>query len=252
MTILPLAYLPSVEYFAHLRRGGCVVDLGEHFVKRSERNRARILATDGVMELTAHVARANTPCQPMREMRLDYSKRWQHQHWGALVASYKGSPFFDFYAEYFVPFYLREYKFLADYNLQLLDALCRAAQLPLPVFSESYVIPAADDLDLRAKHHADNARAAALLCAPPAASNPSANQTRPICSTDQTISTKAIPAVSILPAAAVHKKDPAFDAEPYVQVFSDRMPFEPNLSFVDLLFAEGPESVSVLKRCLRG
>ena len=44
MTILPLAYLPSVEYFAHLLRGGCVVDLGEHFVKRSERNRARILA----------------------------------------------------------------------------------------------------------------------------------------------------------------------------------------------------------------
>ena len=42
MTVLPLAYLPSVEYFAHLLRGGCVVDLGEHFVKRSERNRARI------------------------------------------------------------------------------------------------------------------------------------------------------------------------------------------------------------------
>lgn len=35
MTILPLAYLPSVEYFAHLLCGGCVVDLGEHFVKRS-------------------------------------------------------------------------------------------------------------------------------------------------------------------------------------------------------------------------
>ena len=48
-TILPLAYLPSVEYFTHLLRGGCVVDLGEHFVKRSERNRARILASDGVM-----------------------------------------------------------------------------------------------------------------------------------------------------------------------------------------------------------
>ena len=52
MTVLPLAYLPSAEYFAHLLRGGCVVDLGEHFVKRSERNRARILATDGVMEPT--------------------------------------------------------------------------------------------------------------------------------------------------------------------------------------------------------
>ena len=105
MTILPLAYLPSVEYFAHLLCGGCVVDLGEHFVKRSERNRARILATDGVMELTVHVCHANRPRQPVRDVRIDYSKRWQHQHWGALVASYKGSPYFDFYAEYFEPFY---------------------------------------------------------------------------------------------------------------------------------------------------
>ena len=120
MTILPLAYLPSVEYFAHLLRGGCVVDLGEHFVKRSERNRARILATDGVMELTVHVRNANRPRQPVRDVRIDYSKRWQHQHWGALVASYKGSPYFDFYAEYFEPFYRREYGFLADYNAELL------------------------------------------------------------------------------------------------------------------------------------
>lgn len=126
MTILPLAYLPSVEYFAHLLCGGCVVDLGEHFVKRSERNRARILATDGVMELTVHVCHANRPRQPVRDVRIDYSKRWQHQHWGALVASYKGSPYFDFYAEYFEPFYRREYGFLA--RLQCRTA--RSALLP--------------------------------------------------------------------------------------------------------------------------
>ena len=29
MTILPLAYLPSVEYLWHLKQGGCVIDLGE-------------------------------------------------------------------------------------------------------------------------------------------------------------------------------------------------------------------------------
>ena len=143
MTVLPLAYLPSVEYFAHLLRGGCVVDLGEHFVKRSERNRARILATDGVMELTVHVRNANRPRQPVRDVRIDYSKRWQHQHWGALVASYKGSPYFDFYAEYFEPFYRREYGFLADYNRGLLELLCSLTHVPMPDFSESYVDAAA-------------------------------------------------------------------------------------------------------------
>ena len=32
MTILPAAYLGSVEYFAHLLCDDCVIDLGEHFV----------------------------------------------------------------------------------------------------------------------------------------------------------------------------------------------------------------------------
>lgn len=197
MTVLPLAYLPSVEYFTHLLRGGCVVDLGEHFVKRSERNRARILASDGVMELTVHVRNANRPRQRVCDVRLDYSKRWQHQHWGALVASYKSSPYFDFYAERLEPFYRRQWEFLADYNLSLLDTVCSLAKVPMPALSENYVDAAAGDLDLRPKH----------------------------------------------------REGPAFVAEPYFQVFSERMPFAPNLSFADLLFAEGPASVSVLARC---
>lgn len=199
MTILPAAYLPSVAWFAHALRGDCTIDLGEHFVKRSERNRTRILAVDGVMELTAHVRHADRPRQPMREMRLDYSKRWQHQHWGALVASYKGSPYFDHYAARFEPFYRREYDRLADFNLELIRLLCQLGQIPVPALSEHYVEARDGDTDLRPKHD----------------------------------------------------EGPAFVAEPYVQVFSDRLPFAPNLSFVDLLFAEGPAAVSILRRSLR-
>ncbi len=116
----------------------------------------------------------------------------------ALVASYKGSPYFDFYAEYFEPFYRREYGFLADYNAELLGRLCSLLRVPMPEFSQAYVAAAAGDTDLRPKRR---------------------------------------------------NEGPAFIAEPYVQVFSDRMPFQPNLSVADLLFAEGPEAVSVLRRC---
>ncbi|MDE7078473.1 MAG: WbqC family protein [Alistipes sp.] len=198
MFLLPLAYLPSVRYFACLLQGGCVVDLGEHFIKRSERNRTRILTADGPMELTAHVACANRPRQPMRDVRLDYSKRWQHQHWGALVASYKGSPFFDFYADSLAPFYEQRFEFLADFNLRLLECLCGLAQVPMPAVSLTYVEAQRGDFDLRPKN----------------------------------------------------VEGPAFAAEPYVQVFADRQPFVANLSFADLLFAEGPNGCSVLRRCL--
>lgn len=200
MTLLPAAYLPSVEYFAELLRGDCLIDLGEHFIKRSERNRARILAADGVMELTVQVCRANSPRQPMREVCIDYSKRWQHRHWGALTASYKGSPYFDFYAEHFEPFYRREWRFLADYDLRLTETLCSLARIPMPAVSERYVEAGPGDRDLRPKR----------------------------------------------------REGPAFIAEPYVQVFADRLPFHPNLSFADLLFAEGPEAAAVLGHCRRG
>lgn len=199
MTILPVSYLPSVAYVAHLLRDECVVDVGEHYIKRSERNRAQILATHGAMDLTVHLCNANRPQTPVREIRIDYSKRWQHQHWLALVSAYKASPFFDYFAPYLEPFYRREYGLLADYDLELLAVLLRLAGIDrMPRVSQEYVVAGDGDLDLRPKH----------------------------------------------------KKDPAFVAGPYVQVFSERMPFAPNLSFADLLFAEGRDCVSVLRHCL--
>ncbi len=197
MTILPSAYLPSIEYFAALAKGDCVVDLGEHFVKRSERNRCRILAPNGVMELTAQVAHANRPRQPMRDMRLDYSKRWQKQHWGALVTAYKGSAYFDHYADRLARFYMQPFEWLVDYNMAQLEVLCNAAGIAMPRISETYIDAADDDFDLRPKQ----------------------------------------------------KNGPMFITEPYFQVFSDRFPFEPNLSFADLLVAEGPASGDLLGRC---
>lgn len=75
------------------------------------------------MDLTVHVRHANRPRTPMRDVRLDYSKRWQHQHWISLVSAYRGSPYFDHYRSSFEPFYRREYDFLVDYDLELTEVL---------------------------------------------------------------------------------------------------------------------------------
>lgn len=150
-TILPAAYLPSIEYFYALLQGNCIIDVGEHFIKRSERNRCRIMTSDGVMELSAQVVRANRPRQPMHTIRLDYSKRWQKQHWGALVAAYKGSPFFDHYAPRFQPFFEREWATLVELNLALLAELCAILGLTMPEVSTHYVTATDEDIDMRPK-----------------------------------------------------------------------------------------------------
>ena len=191
--------MPSVEYVARLLREECVIDLGENYIKRSERNRARILSANGVMPLTVHVENGNRPRQRMRDVKIDYSKRWQHQHWVSILSAYKSSPYFDHYAEELEPFYRREWRYLVDYNMEYLQSLLRLLGAKCEVrLSEQYVEAEQGDLDLRPKHNEGS----------------------------------------------------TFVAEPYFQVFSDRMPFVENLSVLDLLLCEGPAAVSaVLMRC---
>ncbi|MBQ3204618.1 MAG: WbqC family protein [Alistipes sp.] len=199
MTILPLSYLPSVEYVARLLREQCVIDVGEHYVKRSERNRAYILSANKVMPLTVNVVGGNRPRLSMRDVEIDYSKRWQHQHWVSILSAYKSSPYFDHYAPYLEPFYRREWRYLVDYNRELLEVLLRLLGSPMPLpLSEQYVEAREGDVDLRPKH----------------------------------------------------REGSTFVAEPYFQNFSERMPFQPNLSVLDLLLCEGPAAIDgVLMRC---
>ena len=129
-----------------------VIDLGEHYVKRSERNRTEIMTSGGVMQLSVQLAHANRPRQPIGSMRVDYSKRWQHQHLVAMESAYRSSPYYDYYADRFAPLYEREWERLVELNMAIMERVCAILKVPVPRTSASYVEATADDLDLRPKH----------------------------------------------------------------------------------------------------
>ena len=154
MVILPLTYWGSVEHFANLLQAGeeAIIDLGENYVKRSERNRTEIVTPTGGMVLSVPLVKANRPRTPMQKIRIDNSKRWQHQHWVAMLSAYRSSPYFDYIADRIKPIYEREWEYLVDLNREILQAEFDILGIePKHRFSEHYIEPSEATTDLRNK-----------------------------------------------------------------------------------------------------
>lgn len=155
MLILPATYLPDIEYITRLLAAGddYIIDCGEHYIKRSVRNRTRIMTANGVLELTVPVVNANRPQTAMHKMQIDYSKPWQHQHWVAIESAYRSSAYFDFIAERLRPFYTENYTSLVEFNLAILTTLLAFLGYTKPLKTTTeYVVATENDVDLRPKH----------------------------------------------------------------------------------------------------
>ena len=165
MIILPSVYFGSTEYWTAIAKGGddVVIDLGEHYVKRSERNRTEIMTSGGVMQLSVHLQQANRPRQAMRNIKIDYSKRWQHQHLVAMESAYRNSPYYDYYGERFAKLYNREWKYLVDLNMAALEEVCAILKRPVPRISEQYIEASELDIDLRPKKQSATFEAAPYI-----------------------------------------------------------------------------------------
>ena len=154
MLILPATYLPNIEYVARLIAAGddYIIDCGEHYIKRSVRNRTTIMTANGVLDLTVPVVNANRPRTPMHKMKIDYSKPWQHQHWVAICSAYRSSAYFDYFAERLEPFYTNHHSSLVEFNLAILRTLLdfMGYKAPLRTTTE-YVTTAEGDIDMRPK-----------------------------------------------------------------------------------------------------
>ena len=234
--LLTTAYLPPVSYLAAIaeemeglsnRTDGdssleltpsiVYIEACENYQKQSYRNRCRFYAADGVQDLNIPIVHeGGTHKLPISEIRIDWSKAWLQQHERAIISAYRTSAYFEHYMDEFFAIYAGKPEKLIDLNTSLLRFLLDKTGIAAEIrFTSEYsrdgiILPASGDNPAKEIHCTDLREVI--------------HPKRPN---------------SILTDLGLEK--------PYFQVFAQKHGFQSDLSSIDLLFNEGPDSVVYLK-----
>ena len=233
--LLSTAYLPPVDWFAavasdaslagEISPASVVLEACEHYRKQTWRNRCAILAASGKENLLIPIVHAageasadgaaapvdrNVSHIPIRDVRIDYSVDWVRAHEQAIASAYGTSAYFEYYKDELFALLESGESGLYAFNRRLIDWLLAKLHLPAYVVdSREFVKPVSDS---------------------------SSRDARPTAGGALDLRERLHP-----------KKAPLYRCgRPYYQVFSAQFGFVEGLSVVDLLFNEGPDSLSVL------
>ena len=150
--ILSSAYLAPVRYYSQLYMAPrAVLETHDNYVKQTYRNRCVIAGPNGMQALTVPIEKPSFGKSAMRDIRISDHGNWRHLHWNALQSSYERSPFFEYYADDFRPFYEKRIDYLLDFNEGLQHTVLDLLDLhPVLQTTDSYCDEiTADMVDLR-------------------------------------------------------------------------------------------------------
>ena len=225
------AYFPPVSYFAAIaqdmeglisRRGDgnslelspsvVYIEACENFQKQSYRNRCRFYAADGVQTLSFPIKHeSGTHKHPISEVKVDYAKPWLHQHKRAIESAYMTSAYFEYYRDELFAILDSRPETLFELNMKLLKFFIEKTGLVVELrITEDYC-------------------------------------------RDGVVMTEDGPMECLDMREAIHPKRPNSILadmgleKPYFQVFAPKYGFKSDLSIMDLLFNEGPDSIMFLK-----
>lgn len=200
-TLLPVFYFPPVDWFAVYLKNptSTVLEVHEHFVKQSYRNRTEIYGANGKLKLMIPVRHQLN--RGYADTRISYAEDWQIRHWRSLTSAYQRSAYYDFYADDLHQVLNTRYDRLVELNFAILKVLFKMLKIASPIETTKAYASDGEFDDYRSAFSAKKSRTL----------------------------TKEVP---------------------YYQEFQAKNGFIKNLSILDLLFNQGPESITYLKRII--
>lgn len=150
--LLSTSYLGPVEYFASIVNAEeIIIEKQEHYIKQTFRNRCLISTTNGMQSLTIPVIKVNGNRTQIKDVQIAYFEKWQMNHWRTIESAYSNAPYFLFYQDAIFPYYQKKFKYLFDFNYELLQIILGFLKVEVALsFTEEYQLPINKDvLDLR-------------------------------------------------------------------------------------------------------
>lgn len=229
LTVIVPAYFPPISECARVLCSDITV-IGDTFKynKHSISNRTAVKTIDGPRWLTIPVLSKKRQGQTIGHACIDVRQPWTLSHWRTIEINYRNSPYYNLYAD--------DIKALLVQNRQhakLIDILYKSMQFCFINVGLKTKIVHSHQLDHQIIDRTDRVISWLEAChcdtylLPP-------NQTM-LVDTER------------LRRARKNLLIASYRSEPYHQQFNH---FIPDLSLIDLLFNEGPESVTILKKSI--
>lgn len=158
------------------------------------------------------------------EVKVDWSTPWLRQTEYAIDSAYYRSPFFEYYRDSLFAILDSHPATLWELNRRITEYFCLKIGIPAPVF---------DDASLDASPFTGSRSAIPFTMSRATMVSPAWRQ-------------EGAEPVDDFRELIHPKRPPVLRNAEYWQVFKDKFGFVPNLSVMDLLFCEGPESICYL------
>jgi len=145
--VYPSYYNGPVSYYARLiREKEIILEQYENYTKQTYRNRCLVMGPNGILPLVIPVLRRKGEKTLVKDVRIDYDAPWNRIHWKSLEAGYASSPFFEFMKDELYHCYSRQFRYLVDLNMALVEKTLHLLGMKIPVdLSASFSVPGKND-----------------------------------------------------------------------------------------------------------
>ena len=140
MTIIHPTYFPNIEHFNHiLNSNSLCFEINDFYLKQTNRNRTSIYGSNGKLNLTIPIKYSYKKKEKLKDIRICNDTTWQRNHLKSIQISYRSSPYFEFFEDYFFKIFEKKEKFLVDICIKSIELIFQILELELDYsFTKEY------------------------------------------------------------------------------------------------------------------